>query len=621
MYWGDATVDGYWDKITARRLSRRRSLALAAGAGAGGLLLAACGGSDSDNGGEGQSGEGIVAQPTDTSSQARRGGVWLDTHNADIQTFDPHTMSIPSTSLGTMTYSRLFRPEVGVLKQPVSGAVQPDAVESYEFSGDKLQLTVKLRRNLKFANIAPVNGRNLDAQDVLFSYERLSSIGTQRSFYIGSLGGPIDSVSAPDNNTVVFKLNKVYAPLLAIFSTGANGNFYLVPREAEDQNKLDLRRTQLGSGPWSLKDYQPSIGYTYVRNDGWYDASKIYLDEVQLPIISEYATGLAQFKAGRIYRAGPPNPSFGIRNEDVLTTKRDNPNLNLYLGQVSSTSGFGFFGWNPALGSKTPFRDQRLRQALSMSWDRDIWIDTFLGTQQMRDQGLPIDVRWNTACNVLWEGWWLDPKSSEFGPNGKFYENNIAEAKKLVSAAGFPNGVDADMQHITSSEYGLDFPKQVETYAAFASEVGIRLKSNVLNFSSDWRGVADGKGDFAGVAFRGAGGNNAPDIAETMVRLLHPTFGGVTYTGFFSDKSSYQQGDPEITALLEKTRTEFDQDKRISLIQDVQRLAAAQQYVLRVPGGTNVLSLAWPAVQNENTFRDEMRFVGQWLDKTKAPFA
>ena len=610
---------GYWQSVAERRVSRRRALGMTAGGAAAAAFLAACGGGSGTT--SEPQGEGAVTQAVDSSSKAVRGGVWMDAHNADIQSFDPHFMSVPSTSLGTMAYSRLFRPEVGVLKQAVSGAVQPDAVESFEFSGDRLQLTVKLRKNLKFANIAPVNGRNLDAQDVLFSYERLSSIGTQRAFYVGSLGGPIDSVTAPDNNTVVFKLNQVYAPLLAIFSTSANGNFYLVPREAEDQGKLDLRRTQLGSGPWMLKDYQPSVGYTYARNDGWYDADKIYLDEVQLPIISEYATGLAQFKAGRIYRAGPPSPSFAIRNEDVLSTKRENPTLNLYLGQVSSTSGFGFFGWNPALGAKTPFRDPRLRQALSMSWDRDLWIDTFLGTQQMRDEGLPIDVRWNTVANALWEGWWLDPKSTEFGPNGKFYENNIAEAKKLVSAAGFPNGVDADMQHITSSEYGLDFPKQVETYAAFANEVGIRLTTKALGFNTDWRGVADSKGDFSGVAFRGAGGNNAPDIAETMVRLLHPVHGGVTYTGFFSENSSFQKGDPEITALLDKTRTEFEQAKRIAYINDVQRLAAAQQYVLRVPGGTNLLSLAWPAVQNENTFRDEMRFVGQWLDKTKAPLA
>ena len=80
---------------------------------------------------------------------------------------------------------------------------------------------------------------------------------------MGSLGGPIDSITATDSKTVVMKLNQVYAPLLAVFSTNANGNFYLVPRESENQSAIDLRRTQFGSGPWALKEYRPSVGYTY----------------------------------------------------------------------------------------------------------------------------------------------------------------------------------------------------------------------------------------------------------------------------------------------------------------------------------------------------------------------
>ena len=121
------------------------------------------------------------------------------------------------------------------------------------------------------------------------------------------------------------------------------------------------------------------------------------------------------------------------------------------------------------------------------------------------------------------------------------------------------------------------------------------------------------------MSFRGAGGNNAPDIPETMVRLLHPTYGGVTYTGFFSEGSSFQKGDPEITALLEKTRAEFDQQKRIDIINQVQRLHAERQYVIRTPGGMSTRSIEWPVIQNEGVNVDELRFVGQWLDPTQAP--
>ena len=49
------------------------------------------------------------------------------------------------------------------------------------------------------------------------------------------------------------------------------------------------------------------------------------------------------------------------------------------------------------------------------------------------DRRLPVERLWNTACNVAWTGWWLDPKDSKFGANAKYYEHNIEEAKKLLA--------------------------------------------------------------------------------------------------------------------------------------------------------------------------------------------
>ena len=167
----------YWASLMTQRIRRRQALAgTAAGAGAA-VLLAACGGG-SDNKATGQN-SGLVTQPSDTTSKAKRGGVWLDSHTSDVQTFDPHTMSIPSSPLNTMTYSRLFKPEVGHLKPALSGSVVGDAVESYEFSPDKLQVTMKLRPN-KWHSIAPVNGRAVDAEDIAFTFQRLSAVATHR---------------------------------------------------------------------------------------------------------------------------------------------------------------------------------------------------------------------------------------------------------------------------------------------------------------------------------------------------------------------------------------------------------------------------------------------------------
>src|SRR5438552_278433 len=104
----------YWASLTTRRIRRRQALAVAATGASGALLLAACGGGASNSKTPSQT-SGLVTPPTDTTSKAKRGGVWLDSHTSDVVSFDPHFMSIPSSPLNTMTYSRLFRPEVGHL--------------------------------------------------------------------------------------------------------------------------------------------------------------------------------------------------------------------------------------------------------------------------------------------------------------------------------------------------------------------------------------------------------------------------------------------------------------------------------------------------------------------------
>jgi ABC-type transport system substrate-binding protein len=307
-----------------------------------------------------------------------------------------------------------------------------------------------------------------------------------------------------------------------------------------------------------------------------------------------------------------------VSPDDILDAKKSNPVLQLYKNDPD-TGRFIFFGWNPALGAKTPFRDKRLRQAFSMSWDRDLWVDAFYNVDKFRQEGLPVETAWNAAVPLVDSGWWLDPKGKDFGPNAKYYQHNPAESKKLISAAGFPNGLDIEAHYITSTNYGLDFVKVVETLLGFANDVGMRMTSFPVDFNTEWRPkFADAQGDFPGVSFRNLASGN-PDIPEKQIQVYTP-LGGILYTGHFSETSSFRKGDPEVIDLLMKTRTEFDLEKRRAIIHDFQRMAAEKLYVLHSPGGGSSFTIAWPALRNQNVQRGEVvPYVGQWLDPTKAP--
>jgi peptide/nickel transport system substrate-binding protein len=601
--------NNYWTS----RIGRRRLLA-ASGAGiAGAAFLAACGGGGSDSGGEKRDVAGLVTKPADTTKEAKKGGTWLGSHNADVQTFDPHFQSVPNQALTQIVYSRLFKAKPGHLKPATWGEVTGDLAESFEYSPDKLSLTIKLKA-AKWHNLPPVAGRALDASDILFSWQRLEKVATNRTLfsYAASPAAPIETVTSPDPRTVVLKLKFPSASLLSTLATFTAGSFYIVPKEA-DTPQLDLRRTQLGSGPFMLSEYVPSSRYVYKRHDGYHDGANLFIDQVNLPIVSEYATALAQFRSGAIYR-------YGVRAEDILPAKRDVPALLLYQGEVQQQTYSAFFGWNPALGNKTPFRDRRVRQAFSHSWDRDLFIDANYNVSEYEKQGIQLETRWNTPIYNVAEGWWVDPKGKDFGPNAKYYKYDVAEAKKLLAAAGHANGLDIDAQYVTTGQYGANFNRQVEIVMNFAREAGMRMDVKPIEFNTDWRPkVADTAGDFSGISFR-TFPEGSQDWGDRLYSVYHPR-GGLNYTGLFNtDTSTWKNGDPKLTEIIEKVRSEFDTPKRQALIKEFQQLDAPEMYRPRFPGSAASLALVWPIVRNEGVHMGaDIAYVGNWLDPSLPP--
>jgi ABC-type transport system substrate-binding protein len=602
-------MTSYWQRATALRVTRRRGLMAAGGGALAGALLAACGGDEDKGSDSGQ----LLTKPTDSTKQAKRGGVMLFYRDREVTTSDPHFTS--RTQPGTSsTYSRLFRRKPGYLApQPVEFV--GDLSDSWELSPDKLQMTIKLRSNATWHNVPPVSGRPVDSQDIVYSWERVASVGANRSLLANAVSpsAPIESIRAVDNRTLVIKTSRPAAGLYALLSGTISGYLWVIPRESED--KYDLRRTTIGSGQWMVSEYEPSVRLVFKRHEGFHEKERVYFDEVKQPIVPEYATGLAQFKVGSIY-------SFVVRPADILSTKKDVPLLDLYALDPPANGNIAFFGWNPVYGTGTPFRDKRLRQALSMSWDRDLWIDTFYEVNKFRSEGIAVESSWNSSVLAVWPEWWLDPKGKGLGSGAKYYQHDLAEAKKLVAAAGHPSGVDIKAQYITTGEYGTDFNARVETLMNFGRAVGLNLRTVPVNFNTDWRPkVADALGDFEGISFRaGAAGTQIADVVEGAFAYYHYQ-GGVNYTGFFSPNSSFQKGDPRLNEILEKARGEFDQKKSMSLMHEMQQILAEEQYMLHFPGSASEFDLAWPTVRNQNVFTGDLSHVGLWLDQTRPPVA
>jgi peptide/nickel transport system substrate-binding protein len=383
----------------------------------------------------------------------------------------------------------------------------------------------------------------------------------------------------------------------------------LIPREAE--GGFDSRQTMRGSGPWMLTDYQPGIGYKFRRNPNFFRKNRPFVDGIDFPIITEYAQGLAQLKAGGIY-------FYLLRQEDILQTKADVPALKMfshsgYPANIGTTAVFDF-------RAGSVFRDERVRQAMSMLIDRDLFIDVRHNMTAFATAGLPVERRWSTLLSPGEEDFWLDPESSEFGENAKYLRYDVSEARKLLQAAG--NGViDQSFTFVAGLELTQIHTDDVEVLRGMWEATGdVKLRANPVDFSTVFLPryvVNNPRRDF-----EGKGGMvmanipEQPEVDSMLAQFYSP--GG----GFYRFEPDFPN-DAHWDSLVQAQRSEFDETKRRALLHDLQRHAAARAYTIHRPGWGLGFTLMQPWVMNAGVFSYRVNFTGTgivlqyWLDESR----
>ena len=505
--------------------------------------------------------------------------------------------------------------------EPTSYEVTGDMAESWEFSPDGLTLSMKLRKNNHWAPLPPVNGREVTMDDIAYTWSRWIEVGSNRGDYLNSLDpdSPVLSMETPDSDTFVFKLAFPMPGLLGVMASPIKQS-YLIPTESESE--YDLASTPIGSGPYYVSDYKPSQGWTLTKNDGYYDKEGYYIQTVERPIIPEYASSLAQLRSGGIYEL-PRMPA-----EDILQTKKDEPKLNLYQTDLGGSVRFIGFGWDPSEPAKTPFRDQRVRQAFSMSWDRNLWLDVVLNVSNFEKAGLPVDVGWTTCVEPEYRGFWLDPQDTKaFGENSKYFQHNVEDAKKLMAAAGFGDGVTVD-SNWPATGYGTDLGDQVQILEGMARDIGFQFNTTSPDFNTAWATeYRDSRGHYQGLLYRNFGVSGI-DPVERLWKELNSGATNLIFTGFDPDGEGTYAGDPSLEDMIRKARGEQDLEDRKKAVQDIQRIMGEKLYNMRFPGQGSGFALGWPAIRNFQVYRGSQIALGGpedlkhwWIDSTQAPLA
>ena len=623
--------NSYWDTITRTRISRRRALLATSSAAAAAAFLAACGGDDGGGGDPAtkKSAGDLIFEPADTSAKAKSGGVLKTNAVADIQ---PHMDSLanngsgPLSQIAAFAYPRLAKYKLAKYPAAYDGSFEGDLAESWEISADKLQVTFKIRQGVKWDSRAPTNGRLADAQDVLKSWEKFKTINPGRSTYVYDAvtapSAPVESMTAPDAKTIVIKLKEPDSSVIPLF---AGTTFSPMPREFD--GGFDPRNTVRGHGPWMLEEYTPSVRYVWRKNPDYYMKGRPFFDRVEVPIVQELATRIAQFKAGNIYT--DVMGGFGGAQQEIVPTKKELPETLLAKAPAFPTQAawWFYFGYD----GNAPFKDQRLRQAVSMLIDREGYIDVMDNRDGFRKDGLELEAAYNTVVSAGWTGFWVDPKNEkEFGPNSKYLTYNVAEAKKLIAAAG------------TVPEFDFNWPNTgqfpivsqiVQLYNAWLLDGGLKSKLNGFNNAAQYQdefyygyqnpGYAKGeKKGYGGITM----GSERPfaTIALMVFGTMHKD--GAFYHGMSPDGRNVANGDSKLNEIALKIKQEFDLQKQQTLTQELIKYFTGQSYYIPQPSQAKAFSLWWPAIGNLNAFSNGVspniwaeNRLNWWIDDTKPP--
>jgi peptide/nickel transport system substrate-binding protein len=508
----------------------------------------------------------------------KRGGVFR-IRGEDPVHFDPHqTLAFRTMTNLSFTHSRLLKVKAGAGVKPNTTPLEGDLAESWTQTGETTYV-FKLRKGVRWHPKPPVDGRELTAEDVKYTYER----------FLGIKGNPnrgtleqIDRIEAVDRHTVRITLKEPYAWFPEAV---AQTSTWIVPREAvETFGDLKKPEACIGTGPWMLERYEPNVRLTFVRNPHYFLPGLPHADGVEVSIDNDVSSRTAAWFAGRYDFA----PEFGqvVRRLDLDLARERKPGLQT----AEHVPVFGGITWMKL--DQEPFKDVRVRRALARAGS---WREILETNAWSLGHGVP-----NPAIPAAFKEWSIP--TDQLPPEGRqLYEQDVKDARRLLAEAGLPNGFKTPYE--TTPGYGSDYMDAVQitlkNWKAGGIETDLKLKEYGAFVSSTIFGRFE---KLAGGLF---GAWTEPD--SYLYRLHIP--GQITNAGGVND--------PKLTEMIRLQRRTFDAGRRREILHDIQRYLSQQVYYLYGPS-PNAVSAWEPYVRNfapNFGFDYGGRLMVAWIDR------
>src|SRR6185503_19623087 len=209
---------------------------------------------------------GLVGAPLAVDAQApKKGGIFKVRHHVQPVHFDPHqTIGFPTMMALSYCMSRLVKVKAGGSVVPGTQPVEPDLAESWTQTNDTTYV-FKLRKGVRWQNKPPVNGRELTADDVKYSYDRFLTIKGNGNRYLLEA---VEKIEAVDKYTVKFMLKEPNAWF--IDQLAATATWILAKESVEKFGDHKSAEAVIGTGPWMLERYDAGTKLTYRRHPNYF---------------------------------------------------------------------------------------------------------------------------------------------------------------------------------------------------------------------------------------------------------------------------------------------------------------------------------------------------------------
>jgi len=525
------TKGSYWGRYTISRRTALRGLVAAGGLAA--LSLAGCGSDDSSSPDE-ESGSGASS-----SGEAKPGGRLIIQPTGYATTLVLVTSRNNTTAgLAGFTHSGLLQLKNGRPIVPGTDVtVEPDLAVAMPEQADPLTYVFKLNPAAKFHS-----GRPVTSEDVKYSLERYAK--DPGSAYVSTWTW-LDRVEAPDAQTVVVKTTAPYADAIGSLCGYQDG--FILAKEHEES--AEAKTKLMGSGPFLFVNTEAPVITRFKRNPDYFKKPLPYFDEVHMLGTADFAKRFADFSSGNVH----VTYWHAAEERDQLAAAR--PKARKFQ--------YEYAGYNVIMRTDMmPFKDERVRRALSMAIDRKALRDATGKGEGEDDQAFS----WTVST-------WGFRKPSQLGEAAQYWKFDVQAAKQLLSAANAGN-FKTKMYHWDPTVIGQAYVDQaVLIQTQWRNNLGIEVEDVSQQFAQLYGGAV--AGNYEGTYFFPGGGgviSPAPGIAFRNGVWSPPE--GITAP---TANSGYIN-DPELSAAADKQATQLDLNERKQTFKVMEEIMAKKMY-------------------------------------------